>query len=136
MYTIAVKRDFVAQHYLVGRDSGEENKTHSHHYQVELEVAGIELDQYGYLMNIVDIQSHLDAQVHRYRDRTLNDLPEFKGLNPSIECFAFILCSVLSDNIIASDKSIITVKIWENDNTWASYSKVEKGEAHVPDFDP
>jgi 6-pyruvoyltetrahydropterin/6-carboxytetrahydropterin synthase len=135
MYTIAVKRDLVAQHYLVGRDWGEENKTHSHHYQVQLEVEGKELDQHGYLMDIVDIQSHLDAQVQYYRDKTLNDLPEFKGLNPSIECFAFILCRMLSDNINAPDRSIITVKIWENDNTWASYSKVKQGAAHVTKFD-
>jgi 6-pyruvoyltetrahydropterin/6-carboxytetrahydropterin synthase len=135
MYTIAVKRDFVAEHYLVGGDWGEENKTHSHHYQIELEVEGKELDQYGFLIDVVDVQSHLDAQVHYYRDKTLNDLPEFKGLNPSIECFAYILCRRLSDDINASDWSSIVVKIWENDNTWASYRNVQQDAARVTKFD-
>ena len=90
MYIVAVKRDFVAQHYLVGGDWGSENQRHSHHYQVEVELAGCRLDEHGYLVDIVDIETHLDALVAHYRDRVLNDLPEFAGLNPSIEHFARI----------------------------------------------
>jgi len=126
MYTVAVKRDFVAQHYLISSDWGEEKRNHSHHYQVELQVKGRKLDQHGYLLDIMDIQSYLDEQVHYYRDRTLNDLPEFMGLNPSIECFAFILCKTLSGRINAPAASIIEVKIWENDATWASYRHVQQ----------
>jgi 6-pyruvoyltetrahydropterin/6-carboxytetrahydropterin synthase len=134
MYTVAVKRHFVAQHYLVGTDYATENKTHSHHYQVELEVEGKELDQHGYLIDVVDIQSHLDAQVSYYRDKTLNDLPEFKGLNPSIECFAFILCRIFSKTLNVPSTSSIIVKIWENDNTWASYRKAAQETAHDVEF--
>ena len=35
MYSVAVKREFVAQHFLIGGDWGAENDWHSHHYQVE-----------------------------------------------------------------------------------------------------
>ena len=31
------------------------------------------------------VEAALDELAARYRDRTLNDLPEFEGLNPSIE---------------------------------------------------
>ena len=122
MYTVAVKRHFVAQHYLLGDDWGEENRKHSHHYLVELQVKGSKLDKRGYLLNIIDIQSYLDEQVHYYKDKTLNDLPEFMGLNPSIECFAFILCKKFSQKINAPAANIIAVKIWESDNIWASYT--------------
>ncbi|WP_374685789.1 6-pyruvoyl tetrahydropterin synthase family protein, partial [Promineifilum sp.] len=87
MYTIAVKRDFVGQHYLIGGNWGAENEWHSHHYTVEVQLEGAELDRHGYLVDIVDIERHLEALVVHYRDRTLNDLPEFAGLNPSIEHF-------------------------------------------------
>ncbi|MCB0456071.1 MAG: 6-carboxytetrahydropterin synthase, partial [Aequorivita sp.] len=75
MYTVAVKRNFTAQHFLVGGDWGAENEWHSHHYVVELQLEGDSLDQHGYLVDIVDIEFHLDKIVAYYRDRTLNDLP-------------------------------------------------------------
>ncbi|MBT7783576.1 MAG: 6-carboxytetrahydropterin synthase, partial [Anaerolineae bacterium] len=56
MYTVAVKRKFVAQHFLIGGDWGAENFLHSHHYQVELQLEGATLDKHGYLVDIVDIE--------------------------------------------------------------------------------
>jgi 6-pyruvoyltetrahydropterin/6-carboxytetrahydropterin synthase len=32
MYTVAVRRDFIAQHYRIGGDWGAENELHAHHY--------------------------------------------------------------------------------------------------------
>ena len=122
MYTVAVKRDFVAQHYLIGGDWGAENEKHSHHYVVELQLLGPQLDRHGYLVDIVDIEENLDALVASYRDRTLNDLPEFSGLNPSIEHFARIIAEGLVARIQAPTITSLTVVIWENDIAWASYS--------------
>lgn len=121
MYVVAVTRDFVAQHYLVGGDWGEENQRHSHHYQVEVELAGEILDRHGYLVDIVDIEIHLDALVEYYRDQTLNDLPEFVDLNPSLEHFARIFCRQLKERIKAATLETIRVKIWETGIAWASY---------------
>lgn len=121
MYTLAVKRDFVGQHFLIGGDWGAENERHSHHYAVEVQLEGASLDQHGYLADIVDIERHLEALVGRYRDQTLNDLPEFAGLNPSIEHFSRIFCLQLADRINAPNISAVTIKIWENDIAWASY---------------
>ena len=121
MYTVAVKRDFIAQHYLVGGDWGLENDLHSHHYAIELQLEGAELDQHGYLVDIVDIEKNLEALVDEYRDQTLNDLPAFKGLNPSIEHFSRILCLELNSRILAANITTFTVILWENEIAWASY---------------
>ena len=121
MYHVAVKRDFVAQHFLIGGDWGAENDWHSHHYHVEVALQGPTLDKHGYLVDIVDINTHLEALVVHYRDKTLNDLPEFKGLNPSLEHFARIFCEALSGRIHASNLSAVMIKMWENETTWASY---------------
>ncbi len=121
MYTVAVRRNFVAQHYLIGGDWGTENEWHSHHYQVEVQLAGETLDQHGYLVDIVDIEANLDALVATYRDKTLNDLPEFAGLNPSIEHFSRIFCQAMNGRIHAPNISAITVQMWENDIAWASF---------------
>lgn len=124
MYALAVKRDFVAQHYLIGGDWGPENEKHSHHYVMELRLEGDELDQHGYLVDIVDVEAKLDESVAYYRDKTLNDLPEFAGLNPSIEHFSHILCRTLSERIDAPNISAMTVTLWENEIAWASYRLV------------
>jgi 6-pyruvoyltetrahydropterin/6-carboxytetrahydropterin synthase len=121
MYQVAVKRDFVAQHFLIGGDWGAENAWHSHHYVVEVQLEGAALDQHGYLVDIVDIEQALEAIVAYYRDKTLNDLPEFAGLNPSIEHFTRIICQTLAAHIRATNLSALTVKIWENEIAWASY---------------
>jgi 6-pyruvoyltetrahydropterin/6-carboxytetrahydropterin synthase len=86
---------------------------------VQLEGAG--LDQHGYLVDIVDIEKALDALIARYRDHTLNDLPEFAGLNPSLERFSHILCQALAAHIGAANLRAVTVKLWENEQAWASF---------------
>jgi 6-pyruvoyltetrahydropterin/6-carboxytetrahydropterin synthase len=123
MYTVTVQRDFIAQHYLIGGDWGAENELHSHHYRVELQLEGSELDKHGYLVDIVDIENNIEALVKVYADQTLNDCPEFNGLNPSIEHFARILCHSLSGRILAPNVSALTVKLWENDIAWTSYRR-------------
>lgn len=124
MYTVAVKRDFVAWHYLIGGDWGAENQPHTHHYQVELQLEGADLDRHGYLVDIVDIEKNLDELMSRYREQSLNELPEFAGLNPSIEHFARILTQALSARILADNILAVTVKLWENEIAWASYRLV------------
>ena len=123
MYTVAVKRDFVAQHSLIGGDWGAENQKHSHHYRVEVQLEGAKLDEHGFLVDIVDIEANLSALVAYYRDRTLNDLPEFEGLNPSLEHFSRILGHALSERIKAGNLDAITVRLWENDIAWAAFRK-------------
>ena len=122
MYTLAVKRAFVAQHFLIGGDWGAENFWHSHHYQLELQLEGAELDQHGYLVDIVDVEHRLNEIVAYYRDKTLNDLPEFAGLNPSIEHFTRIVCLTLAERLHIPSIQRMTVRIWENDIAWAAYT--------------
>jgi len=123
VYTVAVQRDFVARHFLFGGDWGPENEVHSHHYKVELQLEGPELDQHGYLVDIVDIENHLNQLVAYYRDKILNELPQFEGLNPSIEHLSRLLCDALCGSIRESNVSAVTVKVWENDIAWAAFRR-------------
>jgi 6-pyruvoyltetrahydropterin/6-carboxytetrahydropterin synthase len=121
MYTVAVRDNFIAQHFLIGGDWGMENQLHSHHYLLELQLEGESLDQHGYLVDIVDIEANLELLIARYRDQTLNELPEFAGLNPSLEHFARILCHKMAAAIQAPGVSAITARLWENEIAWAAY---------------
>ena len=124
MYTVSVRRDFIAQHYLVGGDWGPENSLNSHHFEIEVLLEGPELDEHGFLVDIVDITTHLEDMVDRYEDRTLNDFDEFEGLNPSIEHFSRIACQSLAGSIKTAGLSSVTVKIYEDADAWASYRLV------------
>jgi 6-pyruvoyltetrahydropterin/6-carboxytetrahydropterin synthase len=122
MYTLSVRRNFITRHFLIGGDWGPENFPNSHHYVLELQLKGSELDQHGYLVDIVDVEKHLDELVDHYREKMLNDLPEFKGLNPSLEHFTRILCNALSERIKAENITKVKVILWENESAWAAYS--------------
>ena len=130
MYTLAVRREFIAHHFLIGGDWGPENFPNSHHYILELQLEGKELDQHGYLVDIVDVEKHLDEIVGYYKEQMLNNKPEFAGLNPSLEHFSRILCITLNEKIKAKNISAIKVVLWEHANAWASFS-VERQKSKV-----
>lgn len=121
MYTLSLQRDFIAQHYLIGGDWGAENQPHSHHFKIEVMIEGEELDSHGYLIDSVDFQAQLNDLVTAYADKTLNDLPGFEGLNPSLERFCRQLCEEMDEKLYAPAITAISVKLWENPTTWAAY---------------
>ena len=121
MYTVAVVTDFVAQHVLTDGGDGPENRWHSHHYRLEVRLEGETLGAHGYLVNIDEIETKLGRLVTRYRDRTLNELPELAGLNPSVEHVARVACEALASQLDAPNLRAVTVKLWETPNAWAAY---------------
>jgi 6-pyruvoyltetrahydropterin/6-carboxytetrahydropterin synthase len=121
MYTLGVRRDFIARHFLIGGDWGPENFPNSHHYILELQLEGSELDEHGYLVDIVDVEKQLDEVVGYYKEQMLNEKPEFAGLNPSIEHFARILGTTLNEKIKAKNITSTRVVLWEHENAWAAY---------------
>jgi 6-pyruvoyltetrahydropterin/6-carboxytetrahydropterin synthase len=121
MYTVAVIRDFIAQHFLIGGNWGDENKLHSHHYKVEIQLQGDTLDRHGYLVDIVEIENGLAEVLKYFSDKTLNELPEFEKLNPSIEHFSRIMCEMFSRKISLKNLNALRLQLWENEEAWASY---------------
>jgi 6-pyruvoyltetrahydropterin/6-carboxytetrahydropterin synthase len=126
-YSVTVRRDLIAQHVLVGGDWGRENELNSHHYKIEARYEGPSLDEHGYLVDIDAVQTALDAIVERFRDRTLNELPEFAGLNPSVEHFARILSDRLA--IAADNVDALEVTVWEDEGAAAGYRRTLEGGA-------
>jgi len=123
-YELTVTRDFIAQHYLTVPDPGPEGEINSHHFTVELRFAGPKLGAYGYLVDIDAVEAILDDLEDRYGDALLNDLPEFEGLNPSIEHFARLFGDRVAAALDDPTPTSLTVRIWEDDVSWASHSRV------------
>lgn len=121
MYTVAIQREFIAQHYLIGADFGLENRRHSHLYRIEFRLSGSGLDPHGFLVDIDAMTAALDEELNAFRDKTLNELPAFQGLNPSIEHLARILCRSLRPRFSNAHLSEIAVTIRESPWAWAAY---------------
>ncbi|MFB6157868.1 MAG: 6-pyruvoyl tetrahydropterin synthase family protein [Haloferacaceae archaeon] len=123
MYELCVRRTFVAQHFLTVPDPGPEGEVHSHRYEVEVRFAGPDLNRWGYLVDIDDVEAALDALTDRYRDALLNDLPEFGDDNPSVERFARLFGDRAADRVDADVPERLTVRMWEDDDAWASHER-------------
>ena len=121
MYQLAIGRDFIARHFLVGGDWGAENFEHSHHYRLEVLLQGASLNQHGYLIDIVELEAALGEVLGVFRDKFLNNLPDFEGLNPSIEHFSRILYQRLTDRLVLSGVTM-SVRLFENDLDWAGFT--------------
>jgi len=122
-FIVGILRDFVAQHFLIGGDWGRENQPHSHHYRFEASFEGPSLDRHGYLLDIAEVEPRLDGIVERYRDRMLNELPEFAGENPSLERFARIIADRIVTDLPAGSVDALTLKLWESDTAFATYRR-------------
>lgn len=125
MYALGVRREFIARHFLIGGDWGPENLPNSHKYLLELQLEAGELDQHGYLVDIVEVTRHLDDLISHFAEKMLNELPEFDGLNPSLEHFARILALGLNERLRAQSLKALRVVLWENEGAWAAY-RVER----------
>jgi 6-pyruvoyltetrahydropterin/6-carboxytetrahydropterin synthase len=121
MYKLAVKKDFISQHFLVGGDWGPENQKHSHHYQLEVQLSGKDLDSHGFVVDIVKVNDHLEKLISSYKDKTLNDLPGFKSINPSIENLARVSYQTLYASLYEKRISALSVKVWEDNIAWVIY---------------
>lgn len=122
MHSLAITRQFIARHYLIGGDWGRENDLHSHHYRLEVRLVAPTLDHHGYLVDIVELDHVVQTVIERLSECVLNDLPEFRGLNPSIERLAYLVWSHLN-SALAIDQQRIAVRVWENESDWAGYSE-------------
>ena len=121
MYSLGMRREFSARHYLVGGDWGEENIEHPHRYRMELVLEAESLDRHGFLVDIVEGADHLDAVVAHFQDKTLNTLAVFSGLNPSIERLALVLHDAFKERLAHLALDAMTVTIWEDEIAWTSY---------------
>lgn len=122
MYTVTVSRSFPARHVLTVPDPGPEGDLHAHHYEAVVRLSGDSLDEYGYLVNIDDVEAALDTLEDRYRDVTLNDLPEFEG-NPSVERFARQFCERLLGELDAPNVDRVRVTMWEGETAAGSFER-------------
>ncbi len=112
MYELTVKGHFDAAHALHGYP-GECRELHGHTWDVEVTVAGEELDEVGIVYDFKQLKADLATVLDRYDHAYLNDVPPFDALNPTAEHLARVIFEALEDTV-GHEVRVREVAVWES----------------------
>jgi len=124
MYTLALRKKFIARHHN-SEASNEQRPTRSHLYTIELMLEAEDLDSEGYLLDLDELETELDAILALYRDKELNALPAFADARPTVEHFVQVLGDAMNESLYAPQLTAISVRLWRDESVWAMYD-IEK----------
>jgi 6-pyruvoyltetrahydropterin/6-carboxytetrahydropterin synthase len=122
MYETGVSMRMVSRHRLPDASPGEREE-HAHDYLVEVIARGSGVDDMGYLVDIGALKEALSSILDLYRGRCMNEISDFSVLVPSLENLARAIWVRLSRTLDAPLVDQLTIKIWEDDEAWASYGQ-------------
>jgi 6-pyruvoyltetrahydropterin/6-carboxytetrahydropterin synthase len=117
-----LRRPLVSKHFLPELE-GPENEVHVHRYKVEATVMGGRLDRCGFLVNVDLVAASLEKALKRFEGEILNEMPEFRGITPSMENIAKAIWSKLAADLDRSCVERIKVTIWEAEDICASFDE-------------
>ncbi len=123
MYTVTVREGFSAAHNLRGYH-GNCEKLHGHNWKVEAVIGGGKLDKDGLLIDFREAKQLLHKVLKGIDHAYLNELLEFKELNPTSENIAHLIYKELSGLLKGKtcSCSLRSVSVWETDANCATYS--------------
>jgi 6-pyruvoyltetrahydropterin/6-carboxytetrahydropterin synthase len=112
MYELTVKSHFDAAHAL--RDyPGECRNLHGHTWDVEVTVAGADLDSIGIVYDFKSLKDDLGSVLADYDHVFINEVPPFDELAPTAENLARVIYERLARAIDAR-VSVLEVSVWES----------------------
>lgn len=115
---VTVRAKFDVAHHLEEYE-GKCAELHGHSYRVELTVAGSQLKN-GILIDIVELKKILKSIIDRFDHKYLNELDEFKELNPTAENIAALIAQKAQEKIPAGVRVKI-VTVFESDDSWVTF---------------
>ena len=120
MYRVTLKDTFSAAHSLWD-DGGKFEDLHGHDFKVEVEMERKELDEIGVVIDFLDVKRKLKMILARIDHVFLNELPEFKGKNTSVENVARFIHDELSKQVKKQGVMVKRVTVWETEDAGATY---------------
>lgn len=111
-YELTVKDHFDAAHHLYGYP-GECKNLHGHTWDVEVTVAGQELDGIGIVYDFKSLKADLAAVLETFDHVLINEVPPFDEISPTAENLARVICERLQD-VIDPRVGVKEVAVWES----------------------
>jgi len=119
MYELIIADHFSSAHYLREYHGACEN-LHGHTWKVEAAVSSSALDHAGLVVDFKELKKILKELMDRWDHVCLNDLPEFKEMNPSTENMARWLYQEFAKKLPAG-VVMEHVRVWESDSASVRY---------------
>jgi 6-pyruvoyltetrahydropterin/6-carboxytetrahydropterin synthase len=121
MFEVTVIREFSAAHR-VEDYPGNCERLHGHNWKVEITASSRQLDSLGMVVDFRKLKDATDHALEGLDHAFLNDLPAFKGVNPTAENIAHYLCEAVGAEIPVSK-----VRVFETDTSVATYIREPGG---------
>jgi len=112
MYELTVTGHFDAAHALRGYE-GECRLLHGHTWDVEVTVAGEELDEIGIVYDFKALKSDLASVLEPYDHAYLNEVAPFDEISPTAENLARVLFERLTA-VVDARVRVVEVGVWES----------------------
>ena len=120
MYELKIVTQFGAAHRI--RDIGGKcEDLHGHNWKIEVCVRGEELGKDGLVIDFKIIKGATKEIIDRLDHKFLNELEEFKDINPSSENIARLIYEALSRELDSDKIKVSRVAAWESDSACAAY---------------
>ena len=120
MFELKVITKFAAAHQLKMVAEKCEN-LHGHNWKIEVCISGEKLNDYGVLIDFVEIKKYLAEIMETLDHKFLNELAFFNDINPSSENIARHIAGELQKLIADYPARVSSVTAWESDNSCAKY---------------
>jgi len=120
MYELKVITRIAAAHRLAMVGAKCEN-LHGHNWKIEVVLTGDRLNDAGVLMDFGEIKAHLREIMGRLDHQFLNELPIFRGRQPSSERIAAFVAEQLDRAIGGPAVRVSRVSAWESDDACATW---------------
>ena len=120
MYELTVESGFSAAHRLRNYRGKCEN-LHGHNWRVEVTIGSNQLDNKGMVIDFRKIKEKLGRVLDGLDHTYLNELSEFKKINPTSENIAGYIYSRLKKLIMGKKITVKKVSVWETKDSSATY---------------
>jgi len=121
MYVLSADTHFSAAHCLPGYQ-GNCARMHGHTWQVTVSISAEAVDDLGMCVDFKELSGALDEIVGRFDHRNLNDLEEFRDINPTSENLARIIYEDLAGEFAGAVFKVVSVTVAESVRYRVTYS--------------
>jgi 6-pyruvoyltetrahydropterin/6-carboxytetrahydropterin synthase len=121
-YEISTEETFSAAHLISGYE-GECSNLHGHNWKVRVTVRAGKSSATGLTLDFRKLRAILKEVLVTLDHTMLNDLPAFKGVNPTAETIAEWCYGELARRIHGPGLTVSRVEVWESDRSCAAFTK-------------
>ncbi len=120
-YIVSTEIEFSASHMLDGFENGCE-RMHGHNWIVRVYYEFEKLDDRGVAVDYMELKQALsDAILPHFDHRHLNDMPEFRSINPTSENIAAEIFRLCAEQVGFANGTLIEVELWETPTDMVRY---------------